>query len=56
MKKAILLSALFLALVSCSGPAVEEQTVAVDSTACVKADTTCVVKCDSLKADTTKVK
>lgn len=55
MKKVILLSALVLALASCSAPAVEEQAeVKTDSTCCVKADTACVEKCDSTVVDTVK--
>lgn len=55
MKKLILLSALVLALASCSSTT-ETKVAAVDSTSCVKADTTCVAKCDSAKVDSVKVK
>jgi len=54
MKKLILLSALILALVSCSGSVTNQTVSGTDSTCCVKADTACVVMCDSLKADTAK--
>lgn len=55
MKKVILLSALVLALASCSAPAPEVAAPAADST-CVKADTACAAVCDSVKVDTAKVK
>lgn len=56
MKKVILLSAFVLALASCSAPATEEVAAPAADSTCVKADTACVVACDSVKADTAKVK
>ena len=57
MKKVILLSAFFLALVSCSAPAPTEVVApAVDTTCVVPADSACAAVCDSAKVDTTKVK
>lgn len=50
MKKVILFAAFILALASCSGPATQVQVS--DST---KADTACVIKCDSMKCDSVKV-
>jgi hypothetical protein len=54
MKKLFLISALTLALASCSTSTTSEETTKTDSTACcVKGDTTLV---DSVKVDTALVK
>lgn len=54
MKKIILLLAFIVTLASCSAPAPTEEILDVDST--YVADTTCAAACDTIQADTIKVK
>ena len=55
MKKIILLSALVLALASCSAPTPAETVPAVDSTS-TKVDTACTPTVTTVVADTAKAK